>query len=658
MMDIVVPSIRDLDFLEVWKPFIKNFHIIIVQVGDPEKQLKIPSWVNYELYNRNDIERTLADRAWIISKRDASIRNFGFLVSDKELIYTLDDNCFPATDNKGNLVNSIEQHAINLMTPSTPLFFNTVYDPFRPGVDFVRGYPYSLREGVPTAVSHGLWMNAYDYDAPTQLLKVSERNTRYHDVTLTIPRGVLYPMCSMNVAFNKTLIGPAFMQGLMGDGQPWARYDDMFCGWASKVVGDHIGAGTKSGAPYIRHNKAFNPFTDLKKEYMGLFWQDGIIQFFQNITLSGCNKDAASAYMELADLVGAGLSHLNPYFSRLGKAMKLWVTIWKERFDSVVHRKWCLKNHVGCNRTPSGTFRLPKFLPVSSRSSMGPSSNASTCAIFTIVRNEATILPIFLRYYSKQVPVSDIWILDHDTTDGSTSPDKFPQGINYRKVYGDKAWSPHHFMNRQVEIHQQRLFRSGYKCVLFVEGDEIIVADTAKYPSGLKDYFNDFIHDEVRLVVRVTGVDIAHVSEGFIESKLDWKKPVLEQRRYGLRNFFFDKPLLSKIPLAYIPGHHGAASHLHGNTLDNLKPDSDLVMLHLHYVDKDFCIERELGKYNASKLRGKKEESDNGVNALTKKPFNPRSQCCVALSKVSAHRATSCDGKQLLDLSKWNNTGL
>jgi hypothetical protein len=33
----------------------------------------------------------------------------------------------------------------------------------------VRGYPFSLREGVPTVVSHGLWLNIPDYDAPTQV---------------------------------------------------------------------------------------------------------------------------------------------------------------------------------------------------------------------------------------------------------------------------------------------------------------------------------------------------------------------------------------------------------------------------------------------------------------------------------------------------------
>ncbi len=32
-----------------------------------------------------------------------------------------------------------------------------------------------------------------------------------------------------------TLIGPAMYFGLMGDGQPLGRYDDMWAGWCSKV---------------------------------------------------------------------------------------------------------------------------------------------------------------------------------------------------------------------------------------------------------------------------------------------------------------------------------------------------------------------------------------------------------------------------------------
>jgi len=83
-----------------------------------------------------------------------------------------------AKDPSGKDINALEQHIKNLLSPSTPFFFNTLYDPYRDGADFVRGYPFSLREGVPTAVSHGLWLNIPDYDAPTQLVKPLERNKR------------------------------------------------------------------------------------------------------------------------------------------------------------------------------------------------------------------------------------------------------------------------------------------------------------------------------------------------------------------------------------------------------------------------------------------------------------------------------------------------
>ncbi|XP_065618553.1 disease resistance protein RPV1-like [Quercus suber] len=84
-----------------------------------------------------------------------------------------------AKDPSGKEINALAQHIQNLLTPSTPLFFNTLYDPYREGADFIRGYPFSLREGVSTAISHGLWQNIPDYDSPTQLVKSHERNTRF-----------------------------------------------------------------------------------------------------------------------------------------------------------------------------------------------------------------------------------------------------------------------------------------------------------------------------------------------------------------------------------------------------------------------------------------------------------------------------------------------
>ncbi len=42
-------------------------------------------------------------------------------------------------------------------------------------------------------------------------------------------------MCGMNLAFDRETIGPAMYFGLMGDGQPLGRYDDMWAGWCAKV---------------------------------------------------------------------------------------------------------------------------------------------------------------------------------------------------------------------------------------------------------------------------------------------------------------------------------------------------------------------------------------------------------------------------------------
>ncbi|KAB2073522.1 hypothetical protein E1A91_A07G089600v1 [Gossypium mustelinum] len=329
-LDIVIPTIRNLDFLEMWRPFFQPYHLIIVQDGDPSKTIKVPDGFDYELYNRNDINRILGPKASCISFKDSACRCFGYMVSKKKYIFTIDDDCFVAKDPSGKAINALEQHIKNLLSPSTPFFFNTLYDPFRDGADFVRGYPFSLREGVPTAVSHGLWLNIPDYDAPTQLVKPLERNTRFVDAVLTIPKGTLFPMCGMNLAFDRELIGPAMYFGLMGDGQPIGRYDDMWAGWCTKVICDHLALGVKTGLPYIYHSKASNPFVNLRKEYKGIFWQEEIIPFFQQIVLPKDCTTVQKCYIELAKQVKEKLSKVDPYFDKLAEAMVTWIEAWDE----------------------------------------------------------------------------------------------------------------------------------------------------------------------------------------------------------------------------------------------------------------------------------------------------------------------------------------
>ncbi len=59
----------------------------------------------------------------------------------------------------------------------------------------------------------------------------------------------------------------------------------------------------KTGKPYIWHSKASNPFVNLKKEYKGIFWQEDIIPFFQEVTLSKEATTPEACYLELAEKV-------------------------------------------------------------------------------------------------------------------------------------------------------------------------------------------------------------------------------------------------------------------------------------------------------------------------------------------------------------------
>ncbi|KAG4111038.1 hypothetical protein ERO13_D13G083700v2 [Gossypium hirsutum] len=291
-LDIVIPTIRNLDFLEMWRPFFEQYHLIIVQDGDPSKKIRVSDGFDYQIYNRNDVNRILGPKASCISFKDSACRCFVYIVSKKK-------------------------------NTSSPLMMIALE-----GADFVRGYSFSLREGAPTAVSHGLWLNIPDYDAPTQLVKPLERNTRYVDAVMTVPKGTLFPMCGMNLAFDRELIGPAMYFGLMGDRQPIGRYDDMWAGWCMKVICDHLGLGVKTGLPYIWHSKASNPFVNLKKEYKGIFWQEKAIPFFQSVSLPKECSSVEKCYLALAGEVKSKLGEVDPYFIKLADAMVTWIEAW------------------------------------------------------------------------------------------------------------------------------------------------------------------------------------------------------------------------------------------------------------------------------------------------------------------------------------------
>jgi reversibly glycosylated polypeptide/UDP-arabinopyranose mutase len=155
---------------------------------------------------------------------------------------------------------------------------------------------------------------------------------RMADCVVTIPNRTLFPLCGMNVAFDREAVGPCMYFGIMGAGYPWGRYEDMWAGWCTKLICDHLGLGVKTGKPYVYHSKASDPYANWKVEVKGIEWQEQIIPFFATAQLSPESDDVVKCYAELAGLVRAHLSPIDPYFNTLADGMLAWLACWAERF--------------------------------------------------------------------------------------------------------------------------------------------------------------------------------------------------------------------------------------------------------------------------------------------------------------------------------------
>jgi len=560
---IVVAASGDLDFLNEWKEFFEGYEFIFIQEGDPNKVLKIPEWVNYRLYNQYDIEKIIGSaRAWIFDSNDSSIQGFGFLVSNRKYIYTLGYECIPATRQDAGMarsikINALSAHLKNLHTPSTPFFFNTLYDPYEIGSDFVRGYPYSLRAGVPTVISHGIWLGHPDYDAPTQVLKAREQNQRLVDATHTIPFGSLFPLSSINVAFDREIIGVAFMQGLMGAGQPWSRYGDMFAGWASKVCADHLGFGVKSGYPYVQHIKAPVPFVNLKKEYKGLFWQEELIKFMHTVHIDTTATDAESCYLDLAKKIQTGFDNKHPYFKRLTTAMEIWVELWRS--------------------ASNGTLIFPPSQQSSQQVELN--RNKDKTAVFTMVRSNKFMLNLWLKYYRQHFSDEDIYVIDNSSDDGGTFALPVEVITIRTEIFGDNAW-----IRDTVRDLISKFLDLGYHRVIFTDVDEFIVADPKQYPGGLREYLMANPEKEAR----TTGYDL--ITNRQLEQKFNPNLPVMSQRLWYARIGAYDKPLLVKRPVNYQVGFHNCAEHI--------ERDDNLLLFHMKLFDYDSFMAQQ--QYQAS----------------------------------------------------------
>lgn len=318
---IVIPTIRNLKFLDDWREQFKDTTIIVCE-DRPKKSIKIPN-VGKEIYHYSwqEIDEDLGKDSWIIPRKVSAIRNYGFLKTHQlgaDIIITIDDDCYPVKNH-----DLVKLHSQNLAL-KTPLKWTNTYPDARHM--YTRGMPYLNREEARVMVSHGLWTNVLDHDGPTHLQNLNFRAKFAEHFLQIIPQGSYYPMCSMNLAFRREII-PLMYFPLMGEdnqGNKWGydRFDDIWAGIFSKKIMDHLGYGVINGAPFVKHKKASDPFKNLQKEAAGIEVNEKIWRAVDEIRLT--KKTPIECYLELMEKIKLPN---NKYFPKLKEATLKWLKL-------------------------------------------------------------------------------------------------------------------------------------------------------------------------------------------------------------------------------------------------------------------------------------------------------------------------------------------
>ncbi len=289
---VVVPNhLPHLDFLKEWDE-LRDVPIFVVQDG-PDKPT-VPAGFNVQgIFTWGIIDGALGKDAWIIPRRTSAIRSYGFYVAWKagfDTILTLDNDCYP--DRLSRSGAWAYKHQQNLDRKVTLDWVSSCDLPF------TRGFPYRIRDKADVVLSHGVWSNVPDLDAPTSLQQPDLRLGPERD-TRVVPRWNFFPVCGMNLAWKRDLTAAMYF-GLFGPDYGFDQYDDIWAGVLVKKIIDHMGYAAVTGAPSVDHRKQSDVYANLRKQAPGLEMNENFWLAVQRINLMP-GRPLRESYVELIE---------------------------------------------------------------------------------------------------------------------------------------------------------------------------------------------------------------------------------------------------------------------------------------------------------------------------------------------------------------------
>jgi glycosyl transferase family 2 len=200
------------------------------------------------------------------------------------------------------------------------------------------------------------------------------------------------------------------------------------------------------------------------------------------------------------------------------------------------------------------------------------SGHAGNIAIMTMVYNESTNLPIWMRHYRRIAPNANLFVIDHASDDGSTA---LLSGVN-------KIPLPRNELDERdrtflINSLQQGFLRY-YDIVIYTDCDELLVPDPAKSAK-----LDTYLWDQPYSYASPVGINVLHIAD--IEPPIDVTRPLLLQRRYGQFRSTLCKPVITRIALTWEPGFHNS------NRRPNI--DKNLYLFHIKQIDKDEALRRQ-----------------------------------------------------------------
>jgi reversibly glycosylated polypeptide/UDP-arabinopyranose mutase len=651
LFDIIVltgNASDNVDYLNDWKPMIENLHCIIIQQGNPHREIRIPSWVKYELYTKTEAEKYMgSDSVWLfdLDSNDLSAFNLGFLVADRDFIFLIHPEVKPIFHSDHCPLDILRLHAMNLMKPSHSVYFNNGVDPVhdssgRGETDFIQGYPYNLRDGLLTAISFGSIPHEFHSDTLTPFSKMSlrrgteKRSSESSNASDTqfpipnsqaIPKGMMFSLSLYNLAFNRKLIGSTFCLLSHLESKTEYRlgnYYHILYGWILKTAFDHMGLGIKhfDSSNYFTLRQEKQSFSSnsesairkgLAQDVLWLQKSHSILHLLTKLELSP--DKPKDFYLKILEVINS----LSPIYQETSFLQSFHSQL-KLTFEKFPHL-WSQRNNFHTS-----------LLPISKRSSYFDRSNNKAnkhgCASFTIMRNDTQMFEIWLRNSARHFQ-EHIYVIIHYSNDQEFAEDQ--ENLQRMKEMAkirpfhlffmfDNAGFPMYYFVQVADLYQRRLFRYGYQCTMLTDVDEIMVPDPDKYPhNGLTDYLTEFVQDTSRplgkgkgfMLCHIYEVDQGHItSSPHVEPDLNFSSSLLAQRSYWYPQDHYNKPILAKIPTREKPGFH----HLY-YPVRSLHPDPNLILFHLREVDRNFCMEREERKFSLIK-QAPQSEISNGLN--------------------------------------------